>query len=75
MIKVNKGSVHLEGGKALLQAELSCVVKALNESFTRLYGKRMAKEMLMEAVDDGFKTTDEIKSEFAEFVRSILDEV
>lgn len=75
MIQIDRGHVHLEGGVALLQVELSHVVRALCGLLTQRYGRPKAKEAIMEAVNDGIKSYGKPKSEFAAFVQSILDEV
>ena len=79
MIKADRGNVQIEGGAALLQAELSCLVKGLHETFQKVYGEKQSQKMLMMAVEDAFKTEDELSSDLekklASFIKSILTEV
>lgn len=75
MITVNKGDVQIEGGAALLQAELACAVKALYSSFAENFGKEKAKKMVMMPVEDAFKTEDEIKKELEEMMKRTLKDV
>ena len=62
----------MQGGIALLSAELACVVRGLNEAFSKEIGSDKAKEQIMMAVNDAFKSEDELEKELVEKMKHTL---
>ena len=73
MITVNKGEVKMQGGIALLSAELACVVRGLNEAFTEKVGSDEAKELITRSVKDAFKTEEEIRKETEDLMKGFME--
>jgi len=73
MIRSNFGDVVVDGSKSAVLADLSCIIKTLNDS-----GK-MTKEERTEAVDRGLKTEDELIDKLKEMIqdsdKSILADI
>lgn len=60
MIVSDKGIVRIEGNKVVVQAELSAIIYSLNKSLAKKYGAQRSKEIIMQAVDKGFLSAEEI---------------
>lgn len=60
MINVKNGEVSIKGSRVELLADLSCIIRALHENFTKVGGKERSRVEIMEAVDYGFLSDEEI---------------
>lgn len=60
MISVKNGEVLIKGSEVELLADLSCIIRALHENFTKVGGKERSRVEIMEAVDYGFLSDEEI---------------
>ena len=60
MISVKNGEVLIKGSEVELLADLSCIIRALHENFTKVGGKERSRVEIMEVVDYGFLSDEEI---------------
>ena len=74
MIWIDGGKVFIEGKSSSLQTELHRAISKVNDLFTKRYGKKTARKMLLEVVNNALEEKDTSKSEFAKAVKAILDE-
>lgn len=63
MIISDKGTVRLSGKTADVLADLAAVVHGLHEVLTKEIGKEEAKKVILEVVEDAFKTEEELDAE------------
>lgn len=62
MIKTSKGETIAIGSNAELLADLSVIVDSVNEALTKEVGAEEAKKYIMECVEYGLMSDDELKS-------------
>lgn len=78
MIKCDKGNVSIEGTRPLVLAELSTLVHSLHHGvFTGDQGlpAEVSRKLILEAVEDGFKTEEEAKQKAIGMTKELLSEV
>lgn len=61
MIKTRKGETVVEGNIAEILADVSVIVESVNDALTEEFGVEEAKKHIMEAVEYGFVSEDEVK--------------
>lgn len=67
MIKSDFGTVEIRGSKPVIMAEFSCVVRALKN--------HLSKDVIMECVNDCFKTDEEILKDSQEVKEKLVKEL
>ena len=73
MIFSRLGNVAVEGNVSVIKADLSTIVLHINNVFTEKFGEEKAKEMIMEAVESGFKKPEEIEAEIVTCIKDFLE--
>ena len=72
MINVKNGEVSIKGSGVELLADLSCIIRALHENFTKVGGKERSRVEIMEAVDYGFLSDEEVSKMVANALLEIF---
>ena len=75
MIKTSKGETLAIGSNSELLADLSVIVDTLNESLVKEVGAEKAKEYIMESVEYGFMSEDEVQTKKDECVDKVACEL
>lgn len=74
MIKTEKGRTTINGTGAEILADISCIAEAVRRSVVKAgMEEKEAEEEIRNAVEDGFKSDEEIEDEIKEFMRKEFD--
>lgn len=75
MITSKKGETVACGSVSELLADLSVIVDSLNEELTEEFGAEEAKKAIMEAVERGFMSEDELKAKRKKYEEKLACEL
>lgn len=62
MIKTRKGETVIDGNVTEILADVAIIIDSLNEALTEELGAKEAKQHIMEAVEYGLMSDDELKA-------------
>lgn len=75
MIKTRKGETVVDGNISEILADVSIIIDSVNEVLTEELGAEEAKKAIMEAVERGFMSEDELKAKRKKYEEKLACEL